>query len=655
MFSPDRRFEEKLRKCSYITLSEEKKESLKRQIISALPKILEQEFGFEVIIGKIKQLALAILPGQYFRTLLREKLITLVEFHPVRGLPAILRPGLRRKVFALSMSFVFLFTLVFHYTFQIERVEASFLTTIEQTTGSVDIIRGKDVITGAPGFVLRTDDIIRTGKDSRATIRFLDQSVSRLSEDTEIKISRLFVNPLNKTETIIEIILHRGRLWSRVINLINNISSFQVKAVNTVAVAKKKAAFDVSISAKGKAKVAAVKNKVDLTVATEKKVLETTLVKGFSAEIKDTQSAAPSKIVSEKIGDKEDLWILENLEADKTYIEAIKQETKEQIQDQIKVLPGNPFYAIKGLTEDTKIALTLNDVDRQKKILITVSEKLAEALAMLEKGDKAKTDELLAEFQTELFGVLSWVKEFEISHPAEARELKLLVSELLASYDKQLAIILPTDILYPLKEAVSETKLLAAENPLEKTEESLAQATNKLLEASDLAEQGDAAGAAQQVTAYQTGISDAVSQVKQLSNDEQEKAVTVFIDNKVDNLKVLEAMTSPEAGSSSQQTVNEARTETLAQLGEAVLQVQQNKPSIEVLQKLENMKDIDVNGKSIVSVAVSENRVQIKTDTSIISVVGTSSSGVIGTTTFTLPIKPPTANSEIQKLPLVQP
>lgn len=685
LFELEHRLEEKLRKCSYITLSEEKRVRMKNQIMGSLPRLgLEAHFGFEALIEKIKKFALEISPSRYFRTLLKEKLITIAEFQFSREFT--LRPKFRRKIFAGVLAFVFLFSIVFHYTFKIERVEASFTTVLEQLSGEVSVVRGDSVLPGITGLVLKADDIIRTGSNSKAAIRFLDQSMSRLDENTEIKIEKLFINPANKTETIVEVILHRGRLWARVINLVNKFSKFQVRADNTVAVAKKKAAFDVSISSQGKTKVAAVKNKVDIVVATEKKVMETTLMKGFSA------SSSATKIIPKKTGE-EDEWILKNLEEDEEYIATVKQENRDQIQNQVRVMPGSPFYAMKELTEGTKIALTLDDFDRQKKILITVSEKLAEAQAVLENGDRAKAAALLLEFQQAVSGVIERLKPFEASHPAETSQLKAFVNEILNGAEKQLALILPTDPMYPLKEAISATKLLVAESPAAKTEERLVQATTKLLEAHDFAEQGDTANAAQQVEAYREAISGVISDVKQMPNDEKEKAVTALIDNKVDDLKVLEAMVSTGGTSSTssllqplqealeapgtssvvlppqpplesteplvapeilpaekvapavpvastapelQQTLQDAKTETLAQLGEAVLDVQKDNLSVQVLQKLEDIKGIDVNGKQLVNVQVSRNSVQIRTDSSIISVVGTSS-GVIGTTTFTFP------------------
>ena len=141
----------------------------------------------------------------------------------------------------------------FNFAFTPYKASAAAATTLDEIIGSVVIIRDSQAITVKPGFVLKIDDVIKTGKDSQAVIKFLDQSVSRLSENTEVQISKLFINPLNKTETLVEIVLNRGRLWNRVVNLIDDFSHFQVKAGDTGG-GKKKAAFDVEMASKKKQK-----------------------------------------------------------------------------------------------------------------------------------------------------------------------------------------------------------------------------------------------------------------------------------------------------------------------------------------------------------------------------------------------------------------
>lgn len=680
--APYAALEKKLKQCSSIPLSGEKQAGMKRLIMASLQTQKQPlyEASLANLIEKIKHLASQIHPSIAFQSLLKEKLITVAEFHARRFsfIPFWVRN--HRRLWTSLVAAVFVFGLFFNFTFKIPQVEASFVTSLDEVSGDVTVVRDAQVIPGTQNFLLKADDVVRTGANSKAVIRFLDQSVSRLDENTEVKISKLFMNPANKTETVVELVLHRGRLWSRVINLINNFSRFQVKAKNTVAVAKKKAAFDVSVTAKGKAKISAVKNQVDLVVATDKKVIETTLVKGFTAEVKTDTPLAPQIRQEQQPAEQKDQWVAENLAADKQYIETVKQENQTQINSQVQVLPGSPFYAMKELSEGTKIALTINDFDRQKKIFLAAQEKFAEAQVLLTKGETEKARALLNEFQSQVKNLLQWILDREANDPVQILILKTQITEALSAYEKQLSLLLPTDPLYALKETIGQAKLLAATDPQQKTQELATQAGDKLLEAHDLAEQGDTETAKQQVEQYSKAILNAVSEAKQLPSDAKAQAVTTLLDNKAEDLKILEAIaagtTSVAAAESAptdsaaqnlseqqaqdlKQTVVEAKADTLMKLGEAVLDVQQTGPSSEVLKKLEDIKNIDVNGKSVVDVTLTKDRVYIKSDGVAISVTG-SSTPIASPPTQQQSSRPeaptpPTSSLKIPESPLAQP
>lgn len=638
---------------------------MKRQIMASLQsqKEASYEIAFAKFIEKIRNLASETFPSILFQSVLKEKLMTVVEFHTKRFsfVPMWMRD--HRRLFSGVLAVVFVFGVLFNYTFNIQHVEASFLTSLEEVSGEVMVIRDSQTIRGEAHLLLKADDTIITGKNSKAIIQFLDQSVSRLDENTEVKISTLFVNPLNKTETVVELVLSRGRLWSRVISLIDNLSRFQVKAKNTVTVAKKRAAFDISVSSKGKAKVSAVQNRVDLVVATDKKVVETTLMKGFTAEVKTDTPLAP-QIRSEQGVEQKDDWVVDNLAQDKIYIESVKQENQAQLSDQVQVLPGSPFYAMKEISEGTKIALTIGDFERQGKLLRVAQEKFAEAQLLFVQGNAEKAQTLLQEFQSLVQDLLTWVKDSEAKNPVQALALRAQIKEALNGYEKQFVLLFPIDPLYALKESIGRTQLLIATNSEQKTQELISQAGDKLLEAHDLVEQGETEAAKDQVEAYSKALFDVVEEVKQLPTDEKEKAVTALLDNKAEDLKVLEAIvaipfpgstTSPaenfSVGSTTKtddlkKTVSEARTEALTQLGEAVLDVQKTQPSTEVLKKLEDINKIGVNGKSVVDLRLTKDRVYIKSDGTMIS--------VSGSTTPLIPT-PPTPDLEIPESPQAQP
>lgn len=719
LFPSQASLEEGLKKCRNIYLSEERNVALRRRVLRSVEMgETKQEFPlFRSLIQKIRQVALSIAIPRTFQAILKERILMLVEFQG-SGASGVRLPFFfvrHRKALAATLAVIFSFSLLFHFTFEIPRVEASYLTALEEITGSVVVVREGKSFPGKSGLLLKVDDVIKTGQASKAVIRFLDQSVSRLDENTEMKISKLFVNPFNKTETIVEVILNRGRLWARVVNLIDNFSHFQVKARNTVAVAKKKAAFDVSIVQNGRATISAIHNRVDIVVATDKKVIETTLVKGFTAEMKTDNPTAP-QIRPERIPEAGDSWMATNLAEDKAYMDTVKQENEEQFAHQVTVLPGNLFYAMKELSEGTKIAFTLNELSKQKKIIFANQEKLAEAQVLLNRGQTEAAENLLSGFQSQTQAVMARVKELETSSPAQAAAIRTQVKEVLDTYEKNLALMLPTDPLYRMKEAIARTKVAVASGVgvAEKTQELLTQAGEKLLEAHDFVEQGNPGAAAVQVQAYTKAVSDVFSEVQKLSDDDKEKAVSVIIENKGEDFKSLQAMSTPSrspasAGSSAplggatrqlppgtvtpvlipfgeatvatstsvgssaipmlpqsleqtsledsahaqsvatadlKSTISEAKTEVFTRLGEAVLEVQKEQSSPEVLKKLQEISHIDINGKSVVNVSVSPNKVSIKTDNKTISVVS------VGTATEVSPgnvLKLPIANSKTLK------
>ncbi|MEK9132670.1 MAG: DUF5667 domain-containing protein [Patescibacteria group bacterium] len=687
-----------------MSLSEEKRAQMKRNIMASINEPQRESvgaFGFASLVAKIKEISAQVKPNLTFRAILKDKLLTLFEMRSAGNFATFGWMKQYRKFGVSLLAFVFVFTIVFNFVFHIERVEASYSTVLEDVQGDVHVLRNAQVIVGTSQLLLKADDIIKTGAKSQVSIRFLDQSVTRLSENTEIKISKLFVNPSNKTETLVEVILHEGRLWARVVNLIGNVSSFQVKAKNTVAVAKKKAAFDVSISDKGKAKVSAIQNRVELTVATNNKIIETTLVKGFTAEVKTNEPLAP-QIHSETPDEAKDQWVTDNLEKDKQYFETVRQETRNQIAGQIKFLPGDPLYAMKQFSESTGLAFTLDEFEKRLKMLTMASEKLAEAELLFERGDGERGQTLLVEFKAQIASILEWANGIEAQDPTRALELKTKITETLNVYQKQLALILPNDPLYKVKTAVSELQVAVAPGDVQKTEERISQAGDKLLEAHDLIERGDSAGAEKQIAAYTQAISEAVSDVRNLSTEDREQAVSTLLDSKAEDLKTLEVISTtqpvqeiiqddgPEAedmeirrnrtnitimtGSSTpaeigtttnstlidgsvstdenqksvtleqlEKTVSEAKTETLTKMGEAVLSVQTQQPSTEVLKQLDSMRKLDMNGQPMMNVTVSKDNVTIRTNENLINVTPTITQQlptVDSKTPVSLPVQP---------------
>lgn len=686
-----RRLEEALGGLRGVSLVKPRKLEMKSRLMASLNG---EHFGLDPLVNAVRNRALEVRPSHGFRTILREKLHSLVDFdmlripHRQHGFSPV-----ARRLSAAGLCAVFMVSLIFNYTFGTRRTEASYFTSLDEVYGTVTVVREGQEIHGIPGLLLRANDTLKTAPASKAVVRFLDDSVSRLDENTEVKIAQLFVNPSNRTETVIELNLTQGRVWTRVINLISDFSRFQINAANTVTVAKRKAAFDVSVSSKGAAKVSALHNRVDLRVASSSRVVETTLVKGFAAQV-HTSSGSQATIDAVTLKENDSAWFQGNLTEDKAYIDTVKQELHDQLRQDVTVSPDNVLYPLKQLTENTQIALSLSDLERQKKILDSAVSKLSEAELLLERGSTEAAKKSLEDFKELMIQAINWANFQASSNPDDALVLKTKIAEVLGTYQKQLSLVLPTDALYILKEKLSEVQVLAAGTIAEKTQERLELAADKLLEAHDLIEQGNATGAQAQVEAYSKTMNEVVNEVRNLSGDEKEKAVGALLHSKLDDIKALEAMTAaPEENASATGTstpvlesdtpkeaaakeaasaeeaktlqdlnralaksVLRAKTETLTKVGEVVLEIQKAATSPDVVDKLDDIKRIDVNGKTSVNVNVTNNKVLIRTDSKVISITGNgTSTPAVATTTpaIVIPLHP--AADELLQTPTSTP
>ncbi|MBI4994911.1 FecR domain-containing protein [Candidatus Peregrinibacteria bacterium] len=578
-----------------VSLTKEKRQKIKTQLMESIK-----------LVKAVKKVSLQTLPSANFRAFLKEKLLTLIEFEGRRKFfvwPKL--TPMKRRFLGAVLTLLFFVTALFNFTFTPQKAEASAATVLEEMQGSVIIVRDSQAMSVKPGFLLKTDDTIKTGKDSQAIIRFLDQSVSRLSENTEIAISKLYINPINKTETIIEIALRRGRLYARVINLINDFSRFQVQAGDTLAVAKKKAAFDIEVQSKKRSKVSAIQNRVDLVIETDKRTVETTVVKGFSAEVK-TVASLPQIVHNKTESEKDTNWIASNLEKDKVYIETVKKESEQQRREQVKNLPE----AVTPLLSAT------DELDKKKAYFADAQKKFSDAELLLAKGHNDKALELLSNFYLQIEEIFKWLKEYEMSHPAEASAFRTQIIESLNNSQKQLALILPTEPLHLLKETVAKVQLaFVSADQAQKTQQQFSYAEDKLIEAHDLAEMGDVDAAKEQVAAYTQAISDVVSEMKQLPKQDMKQAVNTLLENSVDNLKTLSTITPP-----MEESVSLAKTEALTKIGKVVVEAQKLNQGEEMKQKIEELQNIDVNGKPVINVSFNKDKVTLKSDTVEVSV-----------------------------------
>ncbi|HNX22441.1 MAG TPA: FecR family protein [Spirochaetota bacterium] len=124
--------------------------------------------------------------------------------------------------------------------------------------GSVEVQReGINVTNLNPGDIIKEGDIIMTGDKSQVTIQVGDRGCVRIVQNTEVKISKLFLN--NATD----IFLHNGEIISNISRLRKD-ENYTI-TTKTIKAAIRGTAFSVSIF-KDEEHVAVLKGKVAVTI-----------------------------------------------------------------------------------------------------------------------------------------------------------------------------------------------------------------------------------------------------------------------------------------------------------------------------------------------------------------------------------------------------
>lgn len=610
-------------------IRQEKKLIIKNRVMGLISrsKIRPQEevlpSQFETLKRAIKRIAQEINPKETFKTHLLRKILALIDTAPVPRF-SFWNIFVSRKALTFATLLIFSVATFFSFFGNSDRALAAPLSFFENVRGEVQVIRRGEIYRGIRHFRLRQNDIIQTDPNAQVTIHFLDDSVSRLAENSSLKINRLFVDPQDHTDTTVSVSLVKGRLYASIVNLVNNSAMFEVKAMNVVATARTKSAFDVSVVKGGKTKIAVVQHSVDVKVSEKKKpAVETTLTNGFSMEVENGSSRVKKPVR----GKENDEWISQNLSQDEKYLDDLKEEYHSRRQEEAGNAP----------------LLNFSDFDRISAKLSAASAKLIQAETLFQTGHEDDAKKLLAEFETLISGVKAQQDGWKTTDPEKALRLQDMLTRTFNDYRKQFTIYLPSDVLYPLKERIATVELSVTSDSVEKSEKQLAQAEEKLIEAATLQTQGNSILAAAQVEAYSAQVAEVTEDIKQLPEGEQEEAVSALLEQKTDHLKLLGALAQTAKfqkppvlkpgetrGISLGEVLVKATQDSLLETNEVIAET--NVTGAE--EKIEEMNDVQVNGESVVAALlpapVVAPAVSEKTpDTSIIEIIAdTSLSGV---------------------------
>lgn len=315
------------------------------------------------------------------------------------------------------------------------------------------------------GQTLNAGDRIRTLDGSSVGIIFFDNSVMRLDENTEIVISELAVDPENFLDQNVGIEVVVGRAWSRIMNLLDLDSSYEVTTSSVVATVRG-TAFTINVSERGETEIDVTENQVELimyqvTSGTEEIIKDNPRKLRLEAgrfihrsafkdpgsvdKFVDVFDIEPQQIDEERLKSN---WYIKNMSQDEDFIERIWGLRRDKLRSYIKILPDSPFFGLQRMGE--KIGLAISG-DEKKDVLknLYMARRLSEVAELARRDKVGLASQELIEFNNSL-------KE---NGEANNERLSLVLPNLLYYQEGFWADVLPVEKAYRLKQKMEEMGL----------------------------------------------------------------------------------------------------------------------------------------------------------------------------------------------------
>lgn len=451
---------------------------------------------------------------------------------------------------------------------------AAKITFLEEVKGEVYVNREGNVMSVNSNFTLEEGDLIFTRSGSFVTIRYLDDSVTRLGENTSLEIRRLYVQPDNQVETQVELNLVNGQIWAGVYNLVDQDSKFVVETSNAKAMVNSKAAFELKAS-QDATTIAVFDNVVDVTSKAVGDNKVQPVVSGFKAKVEaHTFLAYDNGVSIEKNSLKQDDWAIMNIELDGKHQEKLKEEGQKLISD--KVASEESLLSFLGDFKDsTKSLFSNSELEQARNRYISASMGFIKAQQILRDADKIgaankrEATPLLLQFRTTIRQLMDDQDRLMKTNENEAKRFYDDLKSDLALQRKGLSLVLPRENLYAAKEMLSEVSSYLATNEIDKKEYLLAKSRSKLYEAQQLIAKNDLKGAEAIMEAYWKGIDSLISNEKADLTEDGKNALRDLISEQIDQYKILTALQSDLAAKGDQKfsgLVNKLKKESLDRL-----------------------------------------------------------------------------------------
>ena len=224
--------------------------------------------------------------------------------------------------------------------------------TVEAPGVQVQKQAGGEWVQGTSGMQLFPGWSLRTDLNGRASIRFFNQGETRLSQSTTIRISAASFQGTGVGQTTVAITLEAGRIWNRVLKLLDIGSSYKVNTSHVVATVRG-TSFDMIAHSDGVTDVMVGDSAVSVANLGGKHA--TSVAEGMLMQFNEDGSVKNSGLISD--AQRLDPWVMTNELADTAFADTESMNQTNALRRLGGVGPDSALYGISQLSERLHVAL----------------------------------------------------------------------------------------------------------------------------------------------------------------------------------------------------------------------------------------------------------------------------------------------------------
>ncbi len=501
-----------------------------------------------------------------------------------------------RAGLASALVFVLVLGLFVASPLELRVTRASKWTFLEDVQGEVYVNRDGRIMAVDKNFSLQEGDLVFTKLNSFVAIRYLDDSVTRLGENTSLEIKKLYVMPDDAVQTQVELSLLAGRVWASVYNLVGNQSSFMIETENVRTDVDSRAVFALTTS-NDSTELMVFDNVVDLSKKSAQVTYIQPVVAGFTAEVSSSPFLVKGKdrgIVVEKSDTAQDQWVLTNLAMDKQHQENLKEENQKFVES--AVASDNSLGLLADFKDGTKAIFDNGEVEKARQRFLDVHLGFIKAQEFLNESDediliRRQATPLLLQYKTGIREITASYDLLKKADSGQTDRLMQLIREEVGLQKKALSLVLPGEKLYSAKEAVMEASSNFIANSADRASYLLERAQNRLLEMQNLISKNYLKEAEAVFRNYLQGLDELVKEVENSQVAEIEGSLFELLNEQIKQFKVLTAIESELKSKGDQRfsaMVNKVKMDSLQKLIVIVKYYRKNGIPLEMVMELRN-------------------------------------------------------------------